>query len=173
MAVAFALLGAQSCASSFQRSDKTDTGIISYSDSNVDNGFNREDGDNKDSHITQPDSGRDAGATIDQDTSEDATSCPETVVWQESDVVDDSLHNNACAELREGCEISVSAIYPTNARMILDESGDVIDIQSNASDHDPLTPELKSCYLTALKGQRFPCLKEKNQYWIFCGVLLA
>jgi hypothetical protein len=177
VAVAVALLGAQSCASSHQRPDRSDTGIVSYNDSNVDSNFTREAGTDNDSRIAEPDSDRDASATIDKDSSEDASLCPETVVWQESHVVVKSLDDNACLEIPESCETNVSASlvgpYFTVARMILDENGYVTDIRSDGSERVPLTPELKSCYLTALKGQQFPCLKEKDQYWINCGVLLA
>jgi hypothetical protein len=185
VAVAVALLGPQGCAKETNVAHKTDTGIVSHDDASVDGGLIKDAGSGKDSNIAKGDSGRDANPTADKDSSAEASPyadayiCNETTARQEGNAMIDSVYNPCLKGLEPGLSCigtSSSSDYwhgAITARFVLDEKGKVTDIQGNGSDRDFLTPELKACYLKALEGQTFPCLAEKNQYWIKCGVLLA
>ena len=54
---------------------------------------------------------------------------------------------------------------------VLDEEGRVIDVV--LGDGGAIDEDIKACYLAAVEGQTFPCLREHGDIWLNCAVLLA
>ncbi len=117
-----------------------------------------------DTSVDDTDTTTDTDTDTNTDTETDTYTCSEQEAHEEGWGAVNTAIDAGCDNI---CDQGEMFEY----RLILDEEGHMIDMERE--DGIPIDQELIDCYIAALEGQTFPCMAERDHFWLWCGVLLS